>query len=312
MKTARAKRNGALIAVILVSLSAGGVLGVLAQAYLCPNTFWRAMDVVCERQFYADDDSQQTIAADNKKTITVRTRKYDQATDLENFDPQNDSAYRYYQRPLDLDTTALIVIDAWAYDPNDACSARVAQNMKLKLAPLLQLAREHNMLVIHCPHGREIAPVVEPLPHELVVTSKTFPSYNLTGYTIKLDLYLRTHNITTLLYAGYALNHCVLFNPTGIMRMRGLAYDIILLRDCTIAVETPETLDGEWAKKATILLIELHYGETTTLEDLRTALEEDQQALLQDDFPGKLVLEIGCGAGIDSAEFARNRLSGSV
>ena len=25
-----------------------------------------------------------------------------------------------------------------------------------------------------------------------------------------------------------------------------------------------------------------------------------------DDFPGKLVLEIGCGAGIDSAEFARN------
>ena len=94
--------------------------------------------------------------------------------------------------------------------------------------------------------------------------------------TAGLDDYLKAHNITTLIYAGYASNWCVLHRPTGIIRMRELGYDIILLRDCTIAFEMPDSLDDEWANRVTINTIEHQWGETTTLDDLQTAFGEPQ------------------------------------
>jgi len=54
--------------------------------------------------------------------------------------------------------------------------------------------------------------------------------------------------------------------------MKHLGYKIILLRDCTIAFETPESLDGEWALKMAVNMVEFQWGCTSTLDDLREAL----------------------------------------
>jgi hypothetical protein len=46
---------------------------------------------------------------------------------------------------------------------------------------------------------------------------------------------------------------------------------IVLIQDVTIAFETPETLDGEWANKSVINMVESEWGRTTTVDDLQTA-----------------------------------------
>lgn len=56
--------------------------------------------------------------------------------------------------------------------------------------------------------------------------------------------------------------------PVGIAAMKQRGYKIILVRDGTIAFETPETLSGEWFNKVAITTVEWQYRESTTLADL--------------------------------------------
>lgn len=259
MKVNKAKYR--LIAAIMLSFFVGTALGVLVQKYHLPGIILQKCLYTYTTYFQADDDTGEIITTGD---ITVRTRAFKPAADPEKFDTERDSVYTYDQRSLDIHRTALIVIDAWAYSANDGYLKRTEENMRLKLSPLLQLARKHNMVVIHAPHGQEIAEIAKPLPGELVVHSST----------AELDAYLKAHHITTLLYAGYASNMCVLLRPTGIIKMRELGYNIILVRDCTIAVEMPESLDGQWANKIAVNMIETQWGETTTLEDLEAAFKE--------------------------------------
>jgi nicotinamidase-related amidase len=134
------------------------------------------------------------------------------------------------------------------------------------MIPLLDLARAHNMTIIHASHGFNITEHCQPLPGELVTGEE-----NDLYLTENFDEYLQAHNITTLLYAGYRSNWCVLHRPTGIIKMSEQGYNVILIRDCTIAFETPETLEGEWANKASINMVEAQFGSTTTLDDLQNA-----------------------------------------
>lgn len=242
----------------MLSLFIGTLFGVLVQQYHLPGIILQKCLYICTTYFQADDDMGETI--------TIRTRAFKPAVDPEIFDTQRDSVYTYDQCSLDVSKTALLVIDAWAYSPNDGYLKRQEENMRLKLGPLLQLAREHNMTIIHAPHGQEIAEIPKPLPGEFVVGSST----------AELDAYLKAHRITTLLYAGYASNMCILLRPTGIIKMRELGYNIILVRDCTIAVEMPESLDGQWANKIAVNMIETQWGRTTTLEDLEASFKEHQ------------------------------------
>ena len=107
------------------------------------------------------------------------------------------------------------------------------------------------MTIIHSPHGNEITQDCKPLPNEVVIDSRSS-----LGYAAELDQFLKDNNITTLLYAGYAANWYILFSPTGIVKMKLLGYNTILIRDCTIAIETPRSLDGEWALRVTVNTVE--------------------------------------------------------
>jgi nicotinamidase-related amidase len=57
--------------------------------------------------------------------------------------------------------------------------------------------------------------------------------------------------------------------------MSELGYNIVLIRDATLAFETPESLEGEWANVMAITMVEQLWGESTTIDDLRSALEGD-------------------------------------
>jgi len=194
--------------------------------------------------------------------ISLKTRRFNLTTGETT--TERDSKHVYSNTELDLDKTALILIDVWDWHPVGGFMKRMASHAKQKIVPLIGLARRHNMIIVHCPHEfpKGIVDGCNPIPGERVIHTGT-----------ELHKYLGGCGVKTLLYAGYAVNWCVFHRPEGIISMRHIGYNIILLRDCTLAFETPESLEGEWALKMAVNMVEFQWGCTTTLDDLRVALE---------------------------------------
>jgi nicotinamidase-related amidase len=213
---------------------------------------------------YGPQLASGVAAAWAENTIELSTRNFVPAW-LDANTTEMDSTYSYNIVELDLDETALVLIDLWAYS-NDT---RLDHHVRNKMVPLLGLARDQNITIIHAPHDFTVTEYCLPLPGE-IVTGKENGLDSTDGF----DSYLKAHNITTLLYAGYRSNWCVLYRPTGIIKMSELGYNVILIRDCTIAFETPETLEGEWANAVSINMVESQFGSTTTLDALETAFLE--------------------------------------
>jgi nicotinamidase-related amidase len=147
----------------------------------------------------------------------------------------------------------------FSFDGNQDSEAEV--NIRDKLYPLLQEARKAGILVIHASHGKPVHPWATPLEGEMVLEDQ-YDAYQVFEE-------LRNRGIKTLIYAGYATNMCVLVRPIGMIQAKEQNFNVILVRDATIAVETPESLDGEWAHKMAVRFVELNFGYTTTVEDFR-------------------------------------------
>lgn len=254
-------RRNLLIAVFL-SLCVGMASGIVLQKLHVPALARRAVRSCLPRPGSPAVDP-------DRPAVSLRTRTFAYASDPTTYDTERDSTYVYHSRPLDLRRTALVLIDVWAHNPNEGFQERSQAHMRRTIAPLLALARRHHMVIIHSHNREEVAPEAKPLPGEFVVDPE-----DLTDDTLEIDRYLRARGITALLYAGYASNVCVLLRPTGMVAMKKLGYEIVLIRDCTLANETPESLDGEWNQKALVNMVETSFGSTTTLGDIREAFGE--------------------------------------
>lgn len=188
---------------------------------------------------------------------------------------ETDNVYLYKTWKLNLNETALIIIDAWNYEDslNEGLLKRIQVNIDNKLIPLVDILRSSDVLIIYIPHSRELSKSITPLNNEYVLTTSAIDGYESQKKAHEdLKKILEIHNIDTLLYAGYCTNICLMFRPTGIMAMHELGYPIILIRDCTIALETEETMNGEWMKRVSTNIIEINYGPSTTSEDIKKAL----------------------------------------
>ena len=208
MKWLKRSSKFKLTLVILASMAIGLFVGFLLSYY--PGTARFLRNIYDSLPVVQDVETGERI-------VTLNIRTFRTAGDPDVYDTERDSIYSYETRKLDLNRTALILIDVWQDNPNEGWMERAKKNMESKIAPLLQLARKHGITVIHAPHDGQIAQLAKPLPDEFAVDS-----HNLFDDTVELDRYLRAHNIKTLIYAGYASNECVLYRPTGIIKMKEL------------------------------------------------------------------------------------------
>ncbi len=158
---------------------------------------------------------------------------------------------------FDTAKTALIVIDPW-----DATDVPFIKNLKECLLPLIEICRKEKILVIYAAHGVKVSPIVTPRNGDYVLP-KDYSSDSL-------RLFLRRKGITDLWYAGYATNMCLLTRPSGIVHMYK-DFKVVLFRDCTFAVEAAHSRTQEEAKKGAITMIELTFGATSTLGELKGA-----------------------------------------
>lgn len=107
---------------------------------------------------------------------------------------------------------------------------------------------------------RKIMPCVEPLPDDFVVANGE-----------QLHRLLRHRKILHLFYAGFATNMCVLHRDYGIVAMQNRGYNTILLRDCTTAIESRETLPDMAHTRTSVSIVEMVFGASATSEDFLKA-----------------------------------------
>ena len=109
---------------------------------------------------------------------------------------------------------------------------------------------------------RKIMPCVEPQPDDFVVANGD-----------QLHRLLKHRRILHLFYAGFAANMCVLHRDYGICAMSRREYNIILLRDCTTAIESSDTLDDMAHTNASVSIVEMVFGVSSTSGEFLAAAE---------------------------------------
>lgn len=199
--------------------------------------------------------------------------------------------YTYEDLHLNIDETVYLVVDVYGegYDEGDPIPTRpalITKGMFLrekevihkKIRPAIDAARNVGLTVIYVEnsflpnlaeekgefgkwcrrhHGYDFqdefdpqgttarySKIIEPLPTDYVVQKRAYDGF----YNSQLDYLLRNLGIKNLICVGFAANICLFFTMYGGFVRN---YKIILIRDCTLAVEYPETeeelLETKWA-----------------------------------------------------------------
>ncbi len=102
---------------------------------------------------------------------------------------------------------------------------------------------------------RRIMEFLGPDPNDYVVSTGA-----------QLHRLCRHQGLVHLFYAGFAANICVQRRDYGVWAMLDRGYNIVLLRDCTTAIEHSETWDGMWLTRASILDMELRAASSTSVD----------------------------------------------
>ncbi len=89
----------------------------------------------------------------------------------------------------------------------------------------------------------------------------------------QLHRLLAHQEILHLLFVGFFTNVCVRNRDYGIEAMSQRGYNTILLRDCTTAIESHDTVDKELHKKIAIREMETLYAWSATSTDILDALD---------------------------------------
>jgi len=89
--------------------------------------------------------------------------------------------------------------------------------------------------------------------------------------TAQWDAWLRQRGIDTLIYVGFCTNLCILDAPGGMRLMAPLGYRCIILREATLAVEFPDTLEQRHQTEASLRFIEGWVGYTASNRDFLRA-----------------------------------------
>lgn len=209
-----------------------------------------------------------TAGAGRAGTVSLRVRDFTPCPD-KRLPPSvcavNDGDYLLYDREIHPATTALILVDVWAEHANRDLMQRIDTNVRSSLLTMLKAVRaDGRMLIVHYPNRRKIHPAVRTRSGEVVAN---------TGEEALAAV--RSRQVTTLIYAGYAGDMCLANRPLGVLSaylLHGYR-DIIVVRDASLSIEPPEWKNQGLAHQGAMLLLELNdYAVTTTVADVEQSL----------------------------------------
>jgi nicotinamidase-related amidase len=110
----------------------------------------------------------------------------------------------------------------------------------------------------------DIAKAVQPLPNEYVYLD----GWQLNGLCRRL-------NIDTLIYVGFMADLCLLNIPGALREMANkFKYRCVALRDCTVAYEYPDTVEGNFMTRAAVRHVETDLGYSSSAGEFIAAAEK--------------------------------------
>jgi nicotinamidase-related amidase len=243
------KNNKLLFFLFLLGLS----VGILLQYHHIPgNLLFQASTV-----FRDHDESETVILKPSQDQIDKIGNHFREPSgsiflDIRDYDGRE---YSYHTEEFDISKIALVLIDVW---PGE----NFQQNVEEKIIPIVNSAREHGMLIIHSPNGRDV--------HELIgVESDEVCLDDINNTQRQMIEFLNEHKISHLFYAGYLSNMCVLNRPTGIpiMADHGYKHKIIFIRDASLSGILPGVEQELLHQVVTSAVIELNWASSTTVDD---------------------------------------------
>lgn len=87
----------------------------------------------------------------------------------------------------------------------------------------------------------------------------------------------RAHAVNHLIYAGFAVDGCLLISPGGMVDMQRRGIMCSVLRDATTAIETRETAHNQMAKEIALWRVAVLYGFVFDVKELVNALAGSAQ-----------------------------------
>ena len=164
-------------------------------------------------------------------------------------------------KQLDKNRIALILIDVWNCHYIKGYNERMKTIRDNQIVELIDIARKNNIPIVFASYTAPLSDNIKPQKGELVSTDLK-----------EILEFLKEHNIKTLLYGGFATNHCIMYRPAGIINMHyNYNYEIILVRDATLAFETAVSYKDELAQKIAVMTVEFVMGCSTSIKDLKNA-----------------------------------------
>lgn len=214
-----------------------------------------AIDEKSCRDFRFSDVSNGTF------TIPVRTFWNAYSFEDDVFMTEFDSKPVFKDVEFRKNNIALVVIDVWDYNYtyNRGFYYRTFNTTK-NITKIVDFARDNDIPIIYSYNMYKS--YINPIEGEYVVNAS-----NSINDDIEMSIILKNNNITMLFYVGYATNMCILFNPTGMIKMHNSGFDTIIMRDGTTALETNFTIENEYAKDVSVRMIETQYEGSCVIED---------------------------------------------
>jgi nicotinamidase-related amidase len=172
---------------------------------------------------------------------------------------------------LEWSRSALVLIDVWDTHPNAAFRQELEAVMPA-LRSVVETCRAHGRPVFHDPTGMQIHPSVA---QGWGSNDHLIEWDPMGGGTAVLDRHLRELGITTILWAGFSTNLCLLTKPCGFRKMLETDWSRthVLVRDATAAFEAADTAPTRGLWDAACYEIEYYpNGYSVLAEDLLGAL----------------------------------------
>jgi nicotinamidase-related amidase len=210
-----------------------------------------------ENQFFISNGSKNT----GNFTLPIRNFWHAYSFNESEFMTEFDSTVVLTNKTFNKSDVAIIIIDVWDYNTtyNKGFYYR-SFNTTENITRLVDFARKEGIPVIHSYNLYNT--YITPIEGEFVVNATDEKEDSL-----ELSEFLHRSYITTLFYTGYATNMCILYNPTGIIKMHDRGFNTIIMRDGTKALEANSTIENEFAKKVSIRMIETQFEGSCTIVD---------------------------------------------
>jgi hypothetical protein len=153
---------------------------------------------------------------------------------------ESNCSRRELQVGFDSSKTALVVIDPWASHPNDGWAARASVTMP-NLLQVIQKFRSAGRPIYYDSTGMPIHPMVLEGAGYFDHFIKWDP---MGGGTEVLNNHLIQGGVSSIFWAGYSANLCLLTKPCGFRHAmpKDWSRQHFLVRDATIAFESADTL----------------------------------------------------------------------